>query len=170
VRVGLEHIPEPYREVVRLLLEKLLQVLGDRLVSLAVYGSVARGTPRRDSDLDLLVVVRDLPRSITERIRLFEQAEDMIQDLLDRPFDQGYYIALSPVILTPEEVRRIPPILLDMTEDAVIVYDKDNFLKSVLEYLKEKLRELGAYRVWIGKKWYWVLKRDYKFGEVIKIE
>jgi len=170
VRVGLEHIPEPYREVVRVLLDRLLQVMGCRLVSLAVYGSVARGTPRRDSDLDLLVVAKDLPKSISQRIRIFEQAEDMIQDVLDRLLDQGYYIALSPIMLTPEEVRRIPPILLDMTEDAVIVYDKDDFLKKVLNYLREKLRELGAHRVWIGKRWYWILKKDYKFGEVIKIE
>jgi hypothetical protein len=30
--------------------------------------------------------------------------------------------------------------------------------------------ELGAERVWVGRKWYWRLKKDYKFGEVIVIE
>jgi len=30
--------------------------------------------------------------------------------------------------------------------------------------------ELKAERVRIGKRWYWRLKKDYKFGEVIRIE
>ncbi len=166
----MEYLSEPYRIVVVELLNKLLCVFSDRLVSLAVYGSVARGTARRDSDLDLLVVIQDLPKSISQRIGMFEKAEYQIQSLLDKLFDEGYYIALSPVILTPEEVRRIPPILIDLVEDAVIVYDKDNFLQNILAYVKRKLEELGAQRVWIGKKWYWILKRDYKFGEVIRIE
>lgn len=34
---------------------------GDRLVSLAVFGSTARGTMRPDSDIDLLLVVDPLP-------------------------------------------------------------------------------------------------------------
>ncbi|MEM2206899.1 MAG: nucleotidyltransferase domain-containing protein, partial [Sulfolobales archaeon] len=33
----------------------------------------------------------------------------------------------------------------------------------------EKLKELGAERVRCGRKWYWRLKRDYKFGEVIEL-
>ncbi len=170
MRVGAEHLSEPYRTVVVELLSKLLCVFSDRLVSVAVYGSVARGTARRDSDLDLLVVAHDLPRGIGQRIRMFEQAEDAIQPLLDKLFDEGYYIALSPILLTPEEVQRIPPILIDLVEDAVIVYDRDNFLQNVLARVKKKLEELGAYRVWLGKRWYWVLKKDYRFGEVIQIE
>jgi len=40
----------------------------------------------------------------------------------------------------------------------------------VLARLKRRLDELGARRVWMGRKWYWVLKPDAKFGEVIEIE
>lgn len=35
---------------------------GSRLVSVAVFGSVGRGTPGPDSDIDLLVVVEQLPQ------------------------------------------------------------------------------------------------------------
>ncbi len=44
-------------ETVRVLQEQY----GDRLVSVAVFGSVARGTQRADSDVDLLVVCDPLP-------------------------------------------------------------------------------------------------------------
>jgi len=32
------------------------------------------------------------------------------------------------------------------------------------------LDELDSQRVQLGKKWYWILKKDYKFWEVISIE
>ena len=164
-------IREPYRTVIKRLLDALIRLYGDNLVSLVIYGSVARGNPRVDSDIDMLVVFEELPRPISERIRLFERAEDEVQPLLDELMERGYAIALSPLIKTRDEARRFSPIYLDMTEDAVIVYDKDSFFEGVLTRLINRLRELGATRVWVSDKaWYWVLKRDYRFGEVIEIE
>jgi len=40
---GLENIEEPYRSLVKDLLNTLLLVFKDNLVSVVVYGSVARG-------------------------------------------------------------------------------------------------------------------------------
>lgn len=57
-----------------------------------------------------------------------------------------------------------------MVEDAIILYDKDNFFENILNSLRRRLKELGAERKKLGKKWYWVLKKDYKIGEVIEIE
>jgi len=56
-----------------------------------------------------------------------------------------------------------------MVQDAVIVFDRGSFMERVLSELAKKLEELGAERVWIGKKWYWRLKKDYRFGEVIEL-
>ncbi len=167
---GLENIPEPYRSLIRTLLEDLLRVFQDKLISLVVYGSVARGDYRRDSDIDLLVIIDGLPRSRFKRIDLFIKAEKRLDNMLDKLLDDGYAISISPIIKTPEEARKITPLYLDMVEDAVIIYDKDDFFENVLKRLEEKLKILGAKRVRIGKKWYWRLKRDYKFGEVINIE
>ena len=66
-------IKEPYRTVIQRLLDALIRLYGDNLVSLVIYGSVARGNPRMDSDIDMLAVFEELPRSIYERIRLFER-------------------------------------------------------------------------------------------------
>ena len=170
-RVGIDYIQEPYRTVVRELLRVLIGLYGDNLVSLVVYGSVARGSARRDSDLDVLVVFEELPRSRFERVRIFETAEDRVQPLLDELMSRGYAIALSPIIKTRDEASRFTPLYLDMTEDAVIVYDKGRFFEGVLNRLIERLRELGARRVWLSDRaWYWVLKDNYRFDEVIEIE
>lgn len=56
---------------------------------------------------------------------------------------------------------------MDMTEDAIILYDRDGFFRKVLEKTRKRLKELGFERVWLSEKsWYW-RKRDYKLGEVI---
>jgi len=56
-----------------------------------------------------------------------------------------------------------------MVEDARILYDKDDFFTNWLKRFISRLKKLGAKRVWRGNMWYWVLKPDYKPGEVIEL-
>ncbi|MHA1607402.1 MAG: nucleotidyltransferase domain-containing protein [Candidatus Freyarchaeota archaeon] len=168
---GLSCLAEPYRSVVRRVLDRLLSSFGDRLVSLVVFGSVARGDARRDSDLDLLVVIDGLPRSRFKRFDVFMEAlGGEFEDYLDELMDKGFYVSISPVIKEPEEASKPSILYLDMVEDSVVVYDRCGFFTGVLDRLRRRLDELGAERVWVGKKWYWRLKKGYRFGEVITLE
>jgi len=73
-KVGVEFINEPYRSVIQGLRNALISVWGDNLVSLVVFGSVARGDARRDSDVDLLIVGKQLPKSRFKRLELSKEA------------------------------------------------------------------------------------------------
>lgn len=168
-RIGVQHLKEPYRTLVSKLLEALLEVWGPRLVSLVVFGSVARGDARPDSDIDLLIVGRGLPRSRFRRQELFEEAEEKLEKLRNELWSRGFSIEFSPIILDIDEARKHRPLYLDTVEDAVIVYDSEGFMQHILDELAEKLRELGAERVWIGRRWYWILKRHYVLGEAIEL-
>lgn len=139
------------------------------MVSVVLYGSVARGEAGRDSDVDLLVVVEGLPRSRFKRQDLFMEVEEEVEPLLARLADEGYRVDFSPILKTPEEAERVTPLYLDMVEDAVLLYDRGGFFEGVLRRLRRRLEELGAERVRLGRLWYWRLKRDYEFGEVIEI-
>jgi hypothetical protein len=70
---------------------------------------------------------------------------------------------------TKEDAMNLSPLYLDMVTDAKILYDKDDFFKEILKKLKSELDLLNARKIQVGKKWYWDLKPDYIFGEVIKI-
>ena len=166
---GLSWIKEPYRRVLAELLKALLEVFGEKLISLVVFGSVARGDARKDSDVDVLIVVENLPKPRFERLDIYMKAERRLDPLLDKLLDEGYAITISPILKTRKEAERVSPLYLDMVEDAVILYDKEEFFEGILRRLKARLEELGAERVWVGKKWYWRLKKDYKFGEVIEL-
>jgi Nucleotidyltransferase domain. len=158
---------EPYKSLLEKLTKLLQEEFQDKLISVVLYGSVARGDNRKDSDIDLLLVIKDLPKTITERVILFDKVERKLDDYIMRLMDDGYYITLTPVLKTPEEAMRFSPIYMDMTEDAIILYDENGFFRKVLEKTKKRLKELGFERVWLSKKvWYW-RKRNYKFGEMI---
>ncbi len=134
------------------------KVYAGRLVSLAVYGSVGRGTARPDSDIDLLLVVDGLPSRRMERAREFVSVESNFNNLV-----------LSPILKTPDEIRQGSPLLLDMVDDAIILYDQNKFLAKELGRLRQKLTLLGAKRIWQGNTWYWDLKPDYQQGEIFEL-
>ena len=142
--------------------------LGDGLVSLVLYGSRARGTHRDDSDIDVLVVIEGLPRDRAGRhavLRPIKEAVDREHACaMGRPAPHLAYI-----VKTPEEARHHPPLYLDMTEDAILVWDRDGFFAEVLERLRRRMAELGSRRVWLGDGWYWILKPDMRWGERVEL-
>ena len=136
---------------------------GTRLISLAVFGSVGRGTPRPDSDIDLLLVIKDLPDGRIARVKEFAPVEIALSNAINTHFD------LSPVFKTPEEIANGSPLLLDMVEDSRVLFDRDDFFQRAMKELNERLQRLGARRIWRGNAWYWDLKPDYKQGEIFEI-
>lgn len=87
-------------------------------------------------------------------------------DSLKREWINTY---LSPVIKSPEEVEAGSPLFLDMVEDALILFDRDGFFAGRLERLRRRMAELGSRRIWRGDFWYWILKPDYRPGDVIEL-
>jgi predicted nucleotidyltransferase len=79
-----ERIAEPYRSLVNRLLGLIRTEYGDDLVSVAVFGSIARGIARKDSDLDVLIIASWLPRSRRERVQRFLNIESKLDPVLEK--------------------------------------------------------------------------------------
>ena len=158
-------------------LEQLLQeltrhvhaVYGDRLVSLVAFGSVGRGTPRHDSDLDVLIVADGLPNGRIARVEEFAAIEKALLPIVTDGRRAGFSTECSPVFKTPAEVRAGSPLLLDMVDDARILFDRDGFFAGAMTRLRDRLAVLGARRVWRGNAWFWDLKPDYQPGDVFEL-
>jgi len=160
---------EAFDEFLKLLLTAVKNHYGDALVSLVVFGSVGRGTPRPDSDIDLLLVADRLPRGRMKRINDFASVEEFLAGHLHRLSRTGINTSLSPIIKTVEEVLQGSPLFWDMVDDARILYDRDGFFARYLASLRQRLEDLGACRIRRGNAWHWVLKRDYSVGEVFRL-
>jgi predicted nucleotidyltransferase len=142
---------------------------GERLVALAVFGSVGRGTMRPNSDIDLLLVVDPLADGRMPRVEEFGAVERMLAGVLDDARRRNVATELSPVFRTPAELADGSPLLLDMIEDARLLYDRAGVLAGALEALGRRLAALGARRIWRGNAWYWDLKPDYRPGDVFSL-
>ncbi len=149
------------KKYIREIKECVLNYYNERLVSLIIFGSFSRGTFTPESDIDLLLIVKGLNKRKMKRIEEFiDNVEENIKNI-------PHYI--SPIIKTPEEIKRGSPILFDMVIDSIIIYDRNDFFKNIIEKLKIKFNELGSKRVFIGTRWYWILKPDLKPGEIIEL-
>jgi len=162
-------LKEKYKDLIGLLLKEIKNFYKERLVSVVIFGSVARGTQRFDSDIDILIVVKDLPKGRLKRTIEFMEIEEKIENYLKDLENIGIHTYISPVLKTPEEIKMGSLLFLDLVEDAKILYDKEDFFKKELEKIKETLKNLGAKRYWLGNAWYWVLKPHIKPGENIEL-
>ena len=162
-------LKEKFRELEHRVLSEIMAYYGERLISVVLFGSVARETQRFDSDIDLLIIALGLPSGRMKRVKEFSIVEDHLESFIQFLEKDGITTCLSPVFKTPEEAAGLSPLFFDMVEDARILFDKGEYFSEVLEKLKERFKTLGSKRVWIGNAWYWELKPDYKPGEVFKI-
>ena len=158
-------VPEPVRTSLAAAAEAWCALLGPRLLSLVLFGSVARGGSTACSDVDLLVVADGFPRSLRERRRPLLAAWSRAQARRGLP-----PVEWNLVTKSPEEARGHSPLYLDIVEDGILLIDRDGFFRTVLDGMRARMRQLGSRRVFLADgRWYWDLKPDFRFGEVVEI-
>jgi len=151
------------------LLQACFHVYGERLVTVALFGSYGRGTMRPDSDLDCLIVVEGLTDGRMARVREFSAVDRAMAGAILAAQRAGIHTQLSPHFKTPLEATKGSVLFLDMTEDAKLLYDRDGFFAGVLKRMRDRLDALGSRRIWRGTRWYWDLKPDYRPGMIFEL-
>lgn len=148
--------------------ELLEEEMGENLLSLVLFGSVARGDYRQDSDVDFLVVCETLPSNRWQRWDPILAVEERLRQEFSGP-GRPPLPYLSVILKERREAAYHSPLYLDLVEDARILLDRGGFFEGVLEEIRIRLRELGSRRKFLGEGWYWDLKPDLKPGEAVEI-
>ena len=91
---GVSDIPEPLGDLKKILLKKLPKTLIKRVV---LFGSVAEGSERTNSDIDVFILVKDKQSK--------EKLETQIEKLSNLCFEV-YGNRLAPYILTEQEMKQ----------------------------------------------------------------
>lgn len=147
-------------------LERFVEVArtrwGQELCSVILFGSWARGEAGPQSDIDVLVIRAGFPKSRLKRhMELFDVAKAVSREFASR---------VSIVPLTRDEAEETKPFYLGMLTAHAILYDAGDFFRTLLRRLEERLRALGAQRRTDKDGFeYWVLKPDYRLGEVVEL-
>ncbi len=137
-------IASKYERVINEFIEKLKKKFGKRLVSVVLFGSVARGTATKYSDIDLLVVVNRLPEYKKRANLIFKITHELM--LKNR-------IKISPILLTPKEVnysfKSYFPLFSGIALGYNVIYDKQDYTIKFKDF-ENNLRAHGNYEhgVW----------------------
>jgi len=167
----LRKVPLEYAGLLKEYCSAVKRHFAEALVSICIFGSLARGEPEPSSDIDVMVVAENLPHDAGERTRSTNYIHEALKktEASATLRNLGRSTLISDIFLNPQEVERHPPILIDMVEDAVILYDRMDFLRKILRKLGEKLKEMGARKVITKGGHFWILKPDAKPWEAIEI-
>jgi len=154
-----ERIPHPvYRDVLRRYCNLLLERFGERLESLVLFGSVARGDWKKDSDVDLLVVAEGFQDPMKALDELLEAKLELKRAPEYRlALEEGFHPNIQHYPLSPSELPSMPRILLDAVFDGIAIYDRGAFGRAA-KVLRDRLSETASYQVkFPNGRWYWVL-------------
>jgi len=170
--INVDTIPHPtFRAVLKRFCEDLLNHYGDNLIGLLLFGSVAIGKWGKDSDIDLLVVLRTFKRNRRETMReLLEIRGDLkrTQEYQDS-VAKGYYPIIEIYPLELEESKRFRRMYLDALTEGIVIFERESFLTNLIREFEERLRKIGARRIEMpGVGHYWVLG-NLKAGEVLDL-
>lgn len=102
------------RRILKKLKKELMQIYGDQVDSILLYGSRARGDERPDSDIDILVVLKD-DFNYSEMLRL---SSDLAASLsLEND------VVISRAFVSREEFEhRQTPFLMNVRREGVAVH------------------------------------------------
>lgn len=153
------------------LLSELLCFYGGKLVSVFLFGSMASCNNRLNSDCDLLIVL-DLEGPVSRRLlnRDFNFMETRLAEMEVRMFKSGVSMEISPLILTKQEALKFNPLYLDMVDNHLPIFDKDDFLAGVLSDMRKRFLAWGSSKHPVGNGWYWIIKKDICLGEVLNYD
>lgn len=110
-----------YRDATQEFADRVTSVLGDQVNSIVLYGSVARGEAKRESDIDLLVVS---PSPSTMR-------KEVSQICSDFTYERAFAFFISLIHFSRQEFYELKrlgsPFIDNVIDEGVILYDKGTF-------------------------------------------
>lgn len=129
--------------------DRLIRKFGDDLISIAIFGSQVK-KPRWDSDIDLLVVIENIPEDWKERDNEFSDLE------YDISVKHG--ASISAVYYSPKEVefsiKMRDRLFLGILLGYKMIYDKNRFFEKNIEKLKNNLDKEHANYIPDERVWY----------------
>lgn len=145
-----------HRHYIMAVLNEVISYYDNSLMGCAVFGSYARGNNRKNSDLDLLIILTNAP-GFSRRLGDFvENVEMKHEKLAQKLYEQeDIFIELSTYILTREEALKIHPIYFDLVEYHHVIYDPENIIARIINSTANLLEKSGAIKSRTNNTWEW---------------
>ena len=97
----------------------------DKVRGIMLFGSVARGVYRKESDTDILIAVRGKAMDVIEEV---EEAIDRVEGLRVPLIQSGFFLRIRPLVVAENDLKLFRPIYLSIVEDGVILFERQETL------------------------------------------
>ncbi|MEM7825130.1 MAG: nucleotidyltransferase domain-containing protein, partial [Candidatus Aenigmatarchaeota archaeon] len=112
--------------IIKKFTKEVLKKYGSMIRSIVLFGSIARGSWTKESDIDIFIILDDTKHKITPTFK--EQIEEDIDSIAKKLSDK--LSVQQPYLLTEfwNMVRIGHPIVFNFIREGVPIFDKDVFL------------------------------------------
>ena len=140
------------------------------LLSVILFGSVARGKWNNESDIDLFIIFTnkssirtDINNQLTKFISDYERKSKLKNSKGDRLFS-----TIQDISLSLKDLHTFRTIFYDIAMDGIILFDRNQTGFHFLKKIKNRIEEKGLRRVFVKENdYYW--ERNVEFGEIIEL-
>ena len=103
------------RQIIDAFKNDLKQLYGDNLHSVILYGSLARGEETEESDIDLIVVLKDM-ENFWEEVGRIDELESRLEE------KNSFEVLISAIPLSLKDMgETVTPLLLNVKKEGVVV-------------------------------------------------
>jgi len=135
--MGMNRFQTLYRQAAQELAARVTRELSDEIHAVILYGSVARGEARSQSDIDVLLIARHGDH-IRARVAALEEDVDA---------QHGYSTFLTSIYLTLAELKHLGAegsrLIMDVLHEGIVLYDDGSFAHVREEILAAGRRNVG---------------------------
>jgi len=124
--------------------DRLRERFSEHLVAVALFGSEARREATEESDLDFLVVLQGVPKSLERRYQVYRPIRDAVT-MQSRTNRDVTAIDLDEEFISDEDAE-ITPLMLNIASDATILYDPKGQLAAFLRRIQRLIEVAGLKR------------------------
>ena len=114
---------------------------------LVLFGSYAKGNAKSNSDIDILITFKKLPKTRYER-------HELLEDFLNK-LEDDYNVLINPIIAKDSNLEK-SFLLIDIAQYAKILVDKRNKINKIFKDINKGYKE-GVFKK-IIRNAYYVLK------------
>jgi predicted nucleotidyltransferase len=163
-------VPKFFRKYVKRFFNFLKEKLGKYIQSIILYGSVARDTWDSESDIDLLLILKDNYFENHNKETISSLVIEFYNEIREeKTFKKYRFHSFQVLCLSRSEIKKFRTLFYDIAVDGIILCDKNNIGLKLIEEYRKRIKNKGIKRIFIDENDFYWKRKEVKFGEIIEL-